>query len=449
MLSRKSLAWAAVICLSLGLTGIKQAGADELDDQLAAAQEQANQIAAARAELESNLAGTTEKLQAAVLELNAIEARLPVAEVELARSQAATQAAVAESENLAAQLTKAQEEYQAVTTQLGENQINQKATRQQIAARVRNTAKGQSISTLGIVSGAQNPIEFKDNLAVATTLNRTQARQLAQLQDAETAGLAAQAQLTKVTELITGLKVKADAALITAQESQQQSAARRDEIADLRARQSKAKADIEAQRDIELLEIENAKADQLAIAELIKSLAATQQERARRIEIERRREAKERAALTGEILEFDVLLPQGPPATTFLHWPTTEPVITSTYGERQHPTLGISRLHAGTDFRAFCGTPIYAAQSGIVVSSSWFGTAGNMVVIDHGDDGTGNYLMSRYLHLSKLSVSADQWVSQGQLIGYSGATGGISTGCHLHFETYVNGQVADPMTLLS
>jgi len=136
-----------------------------------------------------------------------------------------------------------------------------------------------------------------------------------------------------------------------------------------------------------------------------------------------------------------------PAKQSFLSWPTEVPYITSSYGNRMHPTLKVMRFHAGIDLRAYCGTPIHAAQSGIVVKREYFGTGGNMVMVDHGKDGKDS-VMTRYLHLSKYNVKLNQWVSKGDVIGYSGMTGGISTGCHLHFEVYVNGSTVNPVNRL-
>jgi len=151
-----------------------------------------------------------------------------------------------------------------------------------------------------------------------------------------------------------------------------------------------------------------------------------------------------------------LVLPELPPVAgpttsfgTFLGWPTDNHTVTSNYGYRFHPTLKINRLHAGTDFRAYCGVPVYAAQSGIVVKREWYGTGGNMILIDHGKDDAGANVMTRYLHLSGYNVGLNQWVAKGQVIGYSGATGGVSTGCHLHFEVYIDGNHVDPMTKLN
>ena len=108
--------------------------------------------------------------------------------------------------------------------------------------------------------------------------------------------------------------------------------------------------------------------------------------------------------------------------------------ISSGFGMRFHPLLGYSRFHKGTDYAAMTGTPIRAVTDGIVTLAGWSGGYGNMVKLSHaGGLGTG------YAHMSRIAVRPGARVVQGQVIGYVGTTG-LSTGPHLHFEVYRNGQ---------
>lgn len=135
------------------------------------------------------------------------------------------------------------------------------------------------------------------------------------------------------------------------------------------------------------------------------------------------------------------------PSDVFLKFPLNQMYITSNFGMRYHPTLHYRRMHAGTDFRAPCGTDILAAQDGSVLSARWEGSGGNTVVIDHGQIGENN-IKTRYLHLSKILVGAGNPVQQGDVIGRSGMTGGISTGCHLHLEVLIDDEAVNPVTQL-
>lgn len=115
--------------------------------------------------------------------------------------------------------------------------------------------------------------------------------------------------------------------------------------------------------------------------------------------------------------------------------------ITSGFGMRRHPILGYSRLHAGIDFGAAYGSPIYAVSDGTVVFAGWHGGHGNFVKLEHGGGfGTG------YGHMSRIAVAPGARVHAGQVIGYVGSTG-VSTGPHLHYELYRGGAPVNPMTV--
>ncbi|MEX0664717.1 MAG: peptidoglycan DD-metalloendopeptidase family protein [Acidimicrobiia bacterium] len=124
-----------------------------------------------------------------------------------------------------------------------------------------------------------------------------------------------------------------------------------------------------------------------------------------------------------------------------LAWPVPGGVG-SGFGQRFHPILHVWRFHAGVDLHAGAGEPIHAAAAGIVVAAGGEGGCGYTVTLDH-----GNGLRTRYCHLSHIDVTVQQRVAGGQVIGRVGSTG-LSTGPHLHFEVYVNGQLVDPLTRL-
>lgn len=112
--------------------------------------------------------------------------------------------------------------------------------------------------------------------------------------------------------------------------------------------------------------------------------------------------------------------------------------ITSPYGMRMHPTKHVYKMHTGIDISAPNGTSIYAADSGTVILARYYGSYGNCVIIDH-----GNNVVTLYGHMSSIGVSAGQSVSRGQTIGRVGSTG-ASTGNHLHFEVRVGGSCVSP-----
>ena len=124
-----------------------------------------------------------------------------------------------------------------------------------------------------------------------------------------------------------------------------------------------------------------------------------------------------------------------------LGWPVSGE-ITSPYGYRVHPIWGTTIYHSGIDIGVDEGTPVHAADGGVVVWSGWMGGYGYAVVIDH-----ANGLSTLYGHNSELAVDEGQSVAKGQVISYAGSTGN-STGPHVHFEVRVNGDPVDPMGYL-
>ncbi len=117
-----------------------------------------------------------------------------------------------------------------------------------------------------------------------------------------------------------------------------------------------------------------------------------------------------------------------PPASSGWGMPVSNVSVSSRFSWRTDPFgSGASELHNGIDMVGSSGTPIFASKAGTVVQASYDPSAGNHVIIDHGD---GYY--TYYLHLSSFAVSAGQSVGQGTTVGGMGTTGS-STGVHLHF----------------
>ena len=113
--------------------------------------------------------------------------------------------------------------------------------------------------------------------------------------------------------------------------------------------------------------------------------------------------------------------------------------VSSGYGMRKDPVYGTTAFHAGLDFAAPQGTPVYATADGIVRAAGRAGGYGNKIDIDHGF----NYL-TRYGHLSKIDVVAGQRVKRGDKIGEVGSTG-KSTGSHLHYEVRYKDEPQNPV----
>jgi murein DD-endopeptidase MepM/ murein hydrolase activator NlpD len=116
--------------------------------------------------------------------------------------------------------------------------------------------------------------------------------------------------------------------------------------------------------------------------------------------------------------------------------------FTSGFGYRNDPKGAGRRMHAGVDFAASPGTPIYASADGVVTHAGWQSGYGKLIKIRHAFG-----IETRYAHNSRIRVNVGQKVSRGERIGDMGATGRV-TGTHLHYEVRVNGNPVNPMTYI-
>ena len=122
--------------------------------------------------------------------------------------------------------------------------------------------------------------------------------------------------------------------------------------------------------------------------------------------------------------------------------PAAAPYVSSSYGYRADPFTGAGAFHAGLDFPAPMGSPIFAAADGTVSFVGQKQGYGNVVEISH-----GNGLMTRYAHMSGFRAVIGQKVTAGTQIGLIGSTG-RSTGPHLHFEVRINDNPVNPRPFL-
>lgn len=121
--------------------------------------------------------------------------------------------------------------------------------------------------------------------------------------------------------------------------------------------------------------------------------------------------------------------------TGTFRWPMDTGRISSWFGSR-----GRWDWHEGVDIAAPVGTPVRAADRGVVILAGWYGAYGRTVMVDHG----GGRRVTLYGHLSRVAVEVGQQVDKGQVVGYVGCTGRC-TGPHLHFEIRIDGRAVDPL----
>lgn len=219
-------------------------------------------------------------------------------------------------------------------------------------------------------------------------------------------------------------EIRAERELIL--QKKQQLEVQRQQLAKLQAEAEAKKTVVENKKQDQLIVLARLQ-DEKALAEAsYAELQATSQDIEARI-----RARQQQGASTGQVVH----------GSGVFIWPTSGP-ITSPFGYRIHPIFGTQIYHSGIDIGVDTGTPIMAADSGVVVEADWLGGYGYAVVIDH-----GNGLSTLYGHNSELAVSPGQSVQQGQVIAYAGSTG-YSTGPHCHFEVRVDGSPVDPMGYL-
>ena len=192
----------------------------------------------------------------------------------------------------------------------------------------------------------------------------------------------------------------------------------------------------------ELVEIQaELKAKKVSLAEQKSQLAVHKAELdAKKKELEKEEDALKDEAdrLTAEIVKL--MDKNSPYVGGEFEWPVpSSRYITSSYGNRLHPTLKVWKFHTGIDIGASSGKDIIAAASGKVIMSTWYSGYGNFVMIDHGGG-----IVTCYGHASKLIAKKGDIVKRGQVVAKIGSTG-RSTGPHLHFEVRVNGEYQNPM----
>jgi murein DD-endopeptidase MepM/ murein hydrolase activator NlpD len=123
--------------------------------------------------------------------------------------------------------------------------------------------------------------------------------------------------------------------------------------------------------------------------------------------------------------------------------PVADGNLTSSFGGRNHPILGYTKMHTGVDWGAPMGTPIFASGNGVVEQAGWEGGYGKYIRIRH-----ANGYQTAYGHMSGFArgMEPGKKVRQGQVIGYVGSTG-LSIGAHLHYEILINGRFVDPLKI--
>lgn len=408
-----------VPALSMLASAVTQSDVDATQDNINAIKGNLTEIAEQKKEVEAQLAAIRDDLSQAKEAVALVQNQVVLTEGQIAESQALL-------DEYDAQITEKENEI----VELEAQEVDQY---QEFCAQVRWMEETGSVSYLSILFQASSFSELLDYAMLITDIMEYSNR------------------------IINALKATQDELAQTKDELQ----ASRDEQAEVQAQLESQKAELEARKadatalmnKIAASESEYAaEAAQLAAdeAQIEKELKEAETKYAKQIaalEEQRRKEEEERRRQEEENKGGSGGSGGGSSNVSSSGWSWPLPgnyTLTSLFGGRIDPITGKPATHTGTDVAASNGTPIYAAQSGVVttVATNTYSTYGYYVMINHGDG-----YVTLYAHLCKPAIVAEGTiVEKGQLIGYTGSTGRV-TGPHLHYELRINGVRSDVLKL--
>ncbi|MHA7175567.1 peptidoglycan DD-metalloendopeptidase family protein [Arthrobacter sp. Sr24] len=456
--------------LAVGLLGlVPPAQAEDLNDKANALEQQANDVQASLEFVDSGLAKSASDL---VL----YQGQLPGAQQSLTEAQGRVSAATSTVNSLAARIDIAQQNKDKITVQIAADAKKATETKEMIGQIAAQSYKAGGLSpSLTLILGTDSTSDLASSIDLAEQALRSQTSALEALTAQTATNQNAQARLVAVEAEITDLKSQAEAALAAEQAARDAAATQKAAVDKLISDSAALNAKLEAEKPRIQAKLKEVQAQKSAVAAEIAEIQRKEREAAAAAaKAEAERIAREQAAAAAAAAaaaeaaknNVDSYVPPayvpppyvppapGNPSSFGLQHPFAVNVpITSGFGWRQTPAGTIDfngtggYVHTGIDFGAWCGTPVYAAAAGTVIMAGWdpWG-GGNGVKITHGVM-QGNALLTAYYHNTSVQVSSGQKVARGQLIAISGGTGN-STGCHAHFETWLNGVAVDPMTLL-
>lgn len=396
---KKSTYMASFLALSILLGGQAihmPAYADDLDDQV---QDLQGQIDSSRLEQENwqqVIEDVSAKLKQIQADLDAANARLQ----SIQTKQAEINAQIAQTQN-----------------EIVKMEAYLKTRQDVLNRRVRAIYMHGQLNYLEVILGANSFSDFANRVELLKRVIRSDYNLILEIQKQKAAIEAKKAQLEEDKRQLDALAAEAEK---TRQEIAKKKAEQQ-KVLDAAKSNKAAAAQMEQDLNAQLASVRNLIQQRLAAAEAARQAAQQQA-------------ASDDEGGGGS----DDSYVQG---TGAMGWPCSGP-ITSPFGYRTHPIFGTTIFHAGIDIGVDYGTPIHAADSGVVVYSGWISGYGNAVIIDHGGG-----ISTLYGHNQSLAVSEGQSVSKGSVIAYAGSTGN-STGPHCHFEVDVNGSPVNPMGYL-
>lgn len=348
-----------------------------------------------------------------------------------------------EIENLNAQIQNYNQLIVEKQKELDDAQTRQTELNQQYRVRIRTMEESGKISYWSVLFKANS---FTDLLDTINKISEIAAHDQAMLAELDRVAQEIQRAQAELAQEKSNLDAQKTALAASQAELDEKSAEANAILAELTADAAKLDSLYVSYEDKEA-----ALTDEIAQKEQEYTAALAQEEEARRQEEERRRQEEENRRQEEEDRRQEEENnggseeeggESGGSSSSSSGWLYPLPYrvpVTSAYGYRVHPVTGAWSFHTGVDLGAGEGTPIYATRSGTVTTATYSDVYGNYVTINHGDG-----YSSLYGHMTHYVVSAGEYVSQGEVIGYVGSTG-WSTGAHLHFTIYYNGSTVNPM----
>ena len=406
---------ALAVALALGAVVAPTTVADDDRDAAEAAKEAAE---ASMNELRAQLEGIDANLAQVFVDLQSLNGQIPEAQTKADEAGTHYDTAVREHAVLEGQLRAAKSEKASIDSEITQAEQDQSQASAAIGELVRRKYRegGASAVTLALTAEGSASIEQRASAADAALRAETQTVNAAL--DVQSSQRTQQARQEAITNRIGSLEEQARQAEEDAQAAKQEAASTLAELTTLRADAQAKQTEWDSRKGEVEASLAQAEADY----------------QARSAELSQIDEANQASGATYT-------------SSSGFRSPLDIPiVVTSPFGMRYHPVLGIMKGHSGTDMAADCGTVIRAVASGYVNAVSADVSAGNYVDVNHGMVG-GNSVITEYLHMQAQYVSPGQYVNAGDALGEVGSTG-YATGCHLHFGVRENGSYVEPMDYL-
>ncbi|WP_431711670.1 peptidoglycan DD-metalloendopeptidase family protein [Glutamicibacter uratoxydans] len=451
--------------------------ADELDERKKQIEQNLDSLEEDMEILDANILETDR-------ELREQQSRLPGLEQALADAQSRVANAQATVADLNDRLISAQATRDQLVAEIEENALKLEETQSTISQIAAEAYKRGGMSDgLDMILNIESATEIADGITLATKALQSQNSVYNDLAQQKATDENNQLRLEAVEKQIASLKSEAEAALAQEEIARDEASQHKAELDQLISSTQALSSQLEAEKPRIQQRIATQQQEQSAVNAQIKErqerlIREAAERKKREEEAERKRqaeakkkweaeqqrkeeEAKRKAEREGTKNNYQRPKYQAPEPKTVTEpssWGLIKPVnsgrITSGFGWRPTPAGTIDYggrggyVHAGIDwgFGGRCGEPIRAAADGQVWMAGWGGSSGNKVTVSHGVV-KGKALATNYHHMSRVAARVGQSVKQGEVIGYVGTTGN-STGCHLHFETVINGRAVNPLGLL-